>query len=314
MRKAYSLGFKILISCGLLGILLYNTNLLRILRLFQEYSLYTIVLAMLSHLTAAFIAAIKWHTLLPSYPFKTIAEISFIRNFYSVFFFGQVTGDFMRIYMLRHQDKTALSKITASVLIDRITGFLSLSLVGGYGLLQTQRFVPRILLWLITGIILTSSGILLSLRFSNITRRLLYIEEQGNTPSKFLKKVRQYSATFAASFLSYSRNLTSLLLSTVYGIIFQLFCITATVILARGLNIAIPFVDWCWIFWTTTIILFIPISISGLGLREGSFVGLLSLFGIPTEKAIALSFSVFGLEFFLGILGGILELKRQIRN
>lgn len=313
MKKACKLGFKILISCGLLSILLLHTDIPNILRLFQQYSLLTLVIAMLSSLTAAFISAVKWHVLLPSYRFKTIVMISFIRNFYTVFFLGQVTGDVMRIYMLQRRDPQALALITASVFIDRMTGFLSLSLVGCYGLWQTQHPTPKILLWLVTGILIISTGVLFSLWGGNFTTRLLRIGTQWNTSNPFLMTIRRYATTFITALRSYSHNMTAIMFSIGYGLILQLFCITATSVLARGLGLNIPFADWCWIFWTTTIILFIPISISGLGVREGSFVGLLSLFGIPSEKAIALSFSVFSLQIILGILGGLLEFKRQLR-
>jgi hypothetical protein len=99
----------------------------------------------------------------------------------------------------------------------------------------------------------------------------------------------------------------------VYGIIFQVLCILTTTLLANNLRISVSIIDWCWIFGVVTIILFFPISIGGIGVREGSFIGILGFMGVTSEKAIALSFSIFSLELLLGILGGILDCKTMIK-
>jgi hypothetical protein len=57
----------------------------------------------------------------------------------------------------------------------------------------------------------------------------------------------------------------------------------------------------------------VPISVSGLGIREGASLLLLLPYGVPGEKALALSFLIFATTLLLiGALGGLLEARKQI--
>ena len=81
-------------------------------------------------------------------------------------------------------------------------------------------------------------------------------------------------------------------------------------VIAYSFNLSISFIDWCWIWAILSLVLFLPITVAGLGLREGTLVGILGTFGVKPEIALALSFSLLGLQVALAILGGLIELKR----
>ena len=49
----------------------------------------------------------------------------------------------------------------------------------------------------------------------------------------------------------------------------------------------------------------IPISIGGLGVRDAACVFLLGKFGLPAEKALAISLCNFGFMFILGVGGAL---------
>jgi hypothetical protein len=58
----------------------------------------------------------------------------------------------------------------------------------------------------------------------------------------------------------------------------------------------------------------IPISISGIGLREGAMIVLLQQYGLTGDQAIAYSLLIFTTTILApGISGGILEALRQLR-
>ena len=77
-------------------------------------------------------------------------------------------------------------------------------------------------------------------------------------------------------------------------------------IMARGIQIQTPFADLCWIFGIVSIAILIPLTVGGIGVREGTFIGLLGQLGVPSEKALVLSLSIFTLQVFLSVIGGIL--------
>jgi hypothetical protein len=47
----------------------------------------------------------------------------------------------------------------------------------------------------------------------------------------------------------------------------------------------------------------LPISISGLGVREGAFVLFLTPLGVPTEQAVALGLVLYALNLVMSLVG-----------
>jgi uncharacterized membrane protein YbhN (UPF0104 family) len=71
----------------------------------------------------------------------------------------------------------------------------------------------------------------------------------------------------------------------------------------NSIGIDLPYWDWCWIFVIVFLAVFIPISVSGIGVREMTFVGVLGLLGFSSKEALALSLTILGLQIVNGILG-----------
>ncbi len=59
------------------------------------------------------------------------------------------------------------------------------------------------------------------------------------------------------------------------------------------------------------IIMMIPISINGIGLREGAFTVLLGIYGVSVAEALAFSWTFYALTLVQGVLGGIVYLCRK---
>ena len=102
---------------------------------------------------------------------------------------------------------------------------------------------------------------------------------------------------------AYSRNPGVTVWSIAVGVVYQLLCVGMTAILAAGLGIEVTFIDLCWVFGAISVLLFLPISIGGLGVREGGFVGLLAGLGVAGDRAMALSLACLGVEVVLGLVG-----------
>jgi hypothetical protein len=57
-----------------------------------------------------------------------------------------------------------------------------------------------------------------------------------------------------------------------------------------------------------SLVLLLPISIGGIGLRDVTLVGMLGGFGIATDQALALSLALLGLQLAMVVVGAILML------
>ena len=86
---------------------------------------------------------------------------------------------------------------------------------------------------------------------------------------------------------------------------FHLLQIGLLLLLAHALNIRVPL--WYLLMCVPLITLLsgLPLSLGGLGVREGSFVFFLSLVGVVHNEALALSLSWTGLIFGAGLVGGL---------
>jgi hypothetical protein len=56
----------------------------------------------------------------------------------------------------------------------------------------------------------------------------------------------------------------------------------------------------------------LPISISGLGVRELTFVSILTQYGVPPASCLMLSLVLFSRNIIFAIAGGLYELKRIV--
>jgi glycosyltransferase 2 family protein len=101
-----------------------------------------------------------------------------------------------------------------------------------------------------------------------------------------------------------------------FGVIFALsltyniFVILVYYLFVLSLNMNIPFMTIAWIRSFLFILAIFPISISGLGIREGALVFLLNPYGVPAADAVALSFLLRGVGLCIGGIGGLYEAWR----
>ena len=95
--------------------------------------------------------------------------------------------------------------------------------------------------------------------------------------------------------------------SVLLGIVYQLLCITVILIVAPAFGIDVPLVEWLWIFALVATAALLPLSIAGLGIREGAFVAVLGLLQVPSASALALSLTIFATQLATALLGGLIE-------
>lgn len=81
-------------------------------------------------------------------------------------------------------------------------------------------------------------------------------------------------------------------------------------LLARALGLGIPLLTIGWMRSVMVVATMPPITVSGLGLREGASLLLLNGYGIAAERIVAFSLSVFAVAALFGLVGGMFEIGR----
>jgi len=83
--------------------------------------------------------------------------------------------------------------------------------------------------------------------------------------------------------------------------------VLAIYLIAQALRFNIPLISIIWIRAAVMCLEMLPISISGLGVREGAFVFLLKNYNIPSSDAMALSLIIFSVVVSMASIGGAFE-------
>ncbi len=298
---------KLTISFVFLCFFLWKTDLYRILEILLSIPFFSIIFAMSIYFIALFINAFKWRQLMPDYKIKQLFLLTLISQYYSLILPGQMAGEAVKAYKLG-KGKQDAERIVASVIIDRITGLIGLMLVAIIGLMCGSNTNPatELMPWL--GLILITFSLGLYLFYFNRIEKA--VKKILSLITKFFRSaagIIDRCFDLIDIWKAYLKKPFLLLRSVLLGIIFQVVATIILLIFGKAVGINIAFSDWCWIFGVVSVIVCLPITIGGMGLREGGFVLLLGNLGIPDEKALALSLSIFGLRIFGAAVGGIID-------
>lgn len=269
---------------------------------------FAFILVLVLFALSILIMTLRWRLFIPgTMTVRELFNITYIGTFFNTCLPGSVGGDIVKVYYLSRALKDGKRErsspdeadprekespggrghnVTAfgSVVLDRYVGLVTLLVIGILAtLLGSKYFSSHPVRWLIPvllALVALVSGIVLKLRvfrsFSVVSEIYAYMDEVA-----FRKK--EISTAF------------------LYSLATQMIMICNVYLLARGLSIDAPFVSVLCFVPVVSIISLIPVTISGIGLREGAFVVLFGLIGVVPDKATTLS-----LIWFISIVAGSL--------
>lgn len=209
-----------------------------------------------------------------------------IGAFFGSFMPGIVGGDAVRAYYLNKKAKK-MGLTLASIFMDRYLGYVSLMLIGisaapfafsYFGDSQYKWTMPFIFVSFVVGSI------------------LFFVLQLG-------KRFRGM-ADFYEYFSTLKTRKGAIINAVLISFLVQFLNFFIVIILAAGMGEKIPLLVLFVFLPIIITITMMPISISGLGVREGAFVILLGLIGVKSEVATSLSLAWF-FSVFIGSLPGL---------
>lgn len=233
----------------------------------------------------------------------------FISVFFNNFLPSGMGGDVVRAYeTARDTGQRAASVI--GVVIERGSGMLSLFAAGSLGAL----FVPGIP----TSIVLLAHGLFIG---SLIGIAVLWSDAAANLLTRLaqilptrLRSVWDKVLRLHDEFRAYRhewRLFVTVMAQSVVTLITTLMSVYA-LLLAFDQHVA--FGAFAAVFAIVTAIDVIPLSLNGLGIREGSYVYFLGLLGVATESALGIALLVRLIVTLLALIGGVAFLWRSSRH
>jgi len=293
----------------LLLIFLLHSDIHAIFTSLLSFQIFILITAIIIYFASLFINSIKWKRLLNTQNLISLIKLTFISQYYTIILPGQLAGEGIKAYKLGKGKKDA-ERIAASVIVDRITGFLGLLAVGLVGALLSNDLNSDFILIILSTILFVFVLLLFSLRFRLLQTFYDMIIDFFYLRFNKVRSIFDRLIIFKREWIVYLNKPMLLLESVGIGFIFQVLAVLVTYILSIGLNLDINFLDLCWVFSFVSVLMILPITVAGIGLREGGFVSLLGLIGILPEKALALSLSLFGIQLLGAAIGGIIEFSK----
>jgi len=281
------------------------------LKVLKGANILWLILSFSLHSLGLLISAYRWQILIQAQgdrvPLGFLAKSYLVGTFFNNFLPTRFGGDIVRILDGSRYSRSVL-KSSAIVLVERFTGIIVLLLfafVASLSRLEMAKKIPIIWISLLVGLL----GLLFVLSFfMPFAKRIL-----GKIPDKgYLKKIKAKVFEFRDVVLVYKDKKREFLKALFWAFLLQVNVILHYFLVGKALHLNISFIDYFIFIPIILIILIIPVTISGLGLREGIYIEIFKFYLIPA--ALAFSFPLiadvaFGL--IIGIIGGIIYVLRK---
>lgn len=299
-KKYLLLFFKLAVSSTLLYVLISKVGGRTIINNITRLDPIAFLGAVILYFVSISIASLRLGLLIPEHlKWKDLFSMFMIGSFFNTYMPGIIGGDAVKAYYLSRKlnnesigevekDKTGrlqpLGVAIAAVFMDRYIGFCAMLCLGmtvlpfGYKYLQGAS-IKFPVVWLIP-----------SLFAAYIATGIIIFKFRAGERFKLLSNIYRY-------FNFYSSKEKKLLRAFLYSLGVQMVGVISVYVLSRGLSMNVPFLSVLVFLPIIIVITTIPVSISGIGLREGAFVYLLGTIGVPSEMAMTLS-----LVWFLSVM------------
>ena len=304
IRKLIFLALKILVSISLLIFLFRKADIGNVWLLMQSMDFLLFMFVVFLYAVSQLISTYRWSLFLPNAGinilFLKLVSLYYIGMFFNIFLPTAVGGDVVKSYYLYKFSGRGGNSL-ASVFLDRFTGFFALvtiavvSLVFGYGYVK-ETYVPFFIITLASVFFLSS----LILWNRGLHNWALVI-----TGKIKLFGINEKIESFYNAIMLYKGEPVVLLKAFGVSFIIQFMSITIFYLISKGLDMTVS-IGYFFLFVPIAVtISMIPISLSGLGLREGAFVYLFTKVGATDAQALTVSLASFAVTVLLGLIGGI---------
>ncbi|MBI5846969.1 MAG: flippase-like domain-containing protein [Nitrospirae bacterium] len=286
-KKVLVLVLKLLVSSFSFYLISRKADMGQVIHILKSIGLFAFLGASALYILSQVFSTMRWQLLLPdTYPLKRLFSLYMIGAFFSSFLPGVVGGDAVRAYYL-NKDSRKISVTLAAVFMDRYLGFVTLMIIGIAAFpFSLKVFGDSPHRWLMPVFFV-----------SFVAGSILFFGLQLGKRFKLMSGIYEY---FSVIKKQKAVIVNALLLSVVV----QLLNFLSVLILASGMGEKIPLLLLAVFLPIVITIVALPISISGLGVREGAFVILLGLIGVLPEAATSLSLAWF-ISTFVGSLPGL---------
>lgn len=225
--------------------------------------------------------------------YKELFELYMIGTFFNLFLPGTIGGDAVKAYYL-YKGTQKKGDSLVSVFMERYMGLCGLMVIATAGFIWGFNYVRDTFVIKLFGIMLAgfASASIIVVYFPY---EMFYEKLKGVRISigNYLRDKRVVTATFLLS------------------VTVQAIGICVVYLLGLSLEMETDFKVYVIFIPIISVISMIPVSFSGVGVREYSFLYLYGMVGVPKEKSVTLAILWFAVMILTGIIGMFYYLKKR---
>jgi uncharacterized protein (TIRG00374 family) len=232
-------------------------------------------------------------------------QLFMIGMFFNLFMLGSTGGDVVKMFLTMREARDNKAAALLSVFMDRVIGMMALILISlGFLYFRYDKLsdsaasatLLTTLLWLLAGAVVVIVGMFVGSAFGWVHYLPQWTPLRG--------RIVEVSAACHVYAKGWRQTIWAFLVSFP---LFAMFFITFYCA-ARAYTDVLGLVDVFSVLPIVAVITAIPISVSGIGLRESLFVSLLAPFGVGAAVATLISVSGFLINTVGSLAGGLVFL------
>jgi uncharacterized protein (TIRG00374 family) len=310
LYQKYKYWLKWIFSIALLIVVFYNVDASKVINNFKLVPWWYYPTSFLIAMLLLVIATIRWRFFLPEKPFSELFKLNLIGIYYAFILPSSVTGDVAKVVQIK-EPTNGKTYVAAGLIIDRLIGFLSMTLL----LIPSILFCKLAIFYPFLNYVIALAIFLMILLFLlykkiastifNVLINLLKIKS---------KKINALLSTFTKLIISTEtvmKENKKLSYVFIVAILFQFINAASFLVTDVVFNFNLSFWHYALFACIMQVIVLLPLSIGGIGLKDISLVTLLGLSGITNEKALSVSLVGYIIIILTCLVGLVVNINYQ---
>lgn len=318
LRKLWHYA-SLFLALGLIAIILRSISLDEIRDALQVLNISYLLLAYGLNVIIVALLAYRWWVLYeidearPSYWY--LLKVSFIGVFFNNLLPGSFGGDIYRtLHMAQSQGgETRLSRSLAVILLDRLTGLLGLVLIGATAVLLNDMVdLPgHVGLW--TFVLVALFGLALYLSMNRHVYDLAICAFFW-LPERYFRHLEQRVNHLRERVTVFTHRKDLVFIALIVSIIQRIVWFISCYLVGVSLHLDVSPLFFFIVLPIIEIIRTLPLTVQGIGIREGLYVLFFGTVGVTNSEATLLAVFIYALLSLNGLIGGALYLwdRRQV--
>ena len=307
---------KVAISVALVAVVLRQVEFAKIVTNLSAARPLYVTACLLTAVPIITISAWRWTILAQGLiNFQIALKYVLIGAFYGSILPGTISSDIARGAALAARSKAMRNVVLpASILVDRLIGLAALGAIASIGFILAYVESPAGLAQfksaLMAGAVISSFlAVLPIFIFSTWFERLI------RSPLRWraVGALRTWVERILSARSAYTATPTLLLRAIFLSLAMHIFSVLGYIFALRALNIAFSPTSVVILFSCLSMILLLPISVAGVGVREAFSLLFFAVLGASGDQAVAFSWLLLSTGLFVALIGAgvqILELHR----